>query len=80
MLDIYSLGMIYKIDISEKGNVDIEMTLTSPLCPIAGEMPMMVAEAVANVSGVGLVDVKLVWDPPWTLDRLSDEIKLILGI
>lgn len=80
MLDIYSLGMIYKIDISERGNVDIEMTLTSPLCPIAGEMPMMVAEAVANVSGTGLVDVKLVWDPPWTLDRLSDEIKLILGI
>ena len=80
MLDIYSLGMIYKIDIKSDGNVAIEMTLTSPLCPIAGEMPGLVAQAVAAVKGVGLVDVKLVWDPPWTIDRLSDEIKMLLGI
>ena len=80
MLDIYSLGMIYKIDISPEGNVAIEMTLTSPLCPIAGEMPGLVAQAVAGVKGVGLVDVKLIWDPPWSIDRLSDEIKLLLGI
>ena len=80
MLDIYSLGMIYKIDIKSDGNVAIEMTLTSPLCPIAGEMPGLVAQAVAALKGVGLVDVKLVWDPPWTIERLSDEIKMLLGI
>ena len=79
-MNVYELGLIYDIRQEENGDVFILMTLTSPMCPIAGEMPMMVAEAVANVSGVGLVDVKLVWDPPWTLDRLSDEIKLILGI
>ena len=80
MLDIYSLGLIYKIDISEVGDVTIEMTLTSPMCPIAGEMPGMVALAVSKVEGVGSVDVSLVWDPPWTLDMLDDDLKLALGI
>ena len=80
MLDIYSLGLIYKIDIEPNGNVKIEMTLTSPMCPIAGEMPGMVALAVSKVSGVGVVDVSLVWDPPWTLDNLDDDLKLALGI
>ena len=80
MLDIYSLGLIYKIDISEVGNVAIEMTLTSPMCPIAGEMPGMVALAVSKVEGVGTVDVSLVWEPAWTLDMLDDDLKLALGI
>ena len=80
MLDIYSLGLIYKIDIASNGNVKIEMTLTSPMCPIAGEMPSMVALAVSKVEGVGVVDVSLVWDPPWTLDNLDDDLKLALGI
>ena len=80
MLDIYSLGLIYKIDISEVGNVTIEMTLTSPLCPIAGEMPGMVALAVSKVEGVGTVDVSLVWEPAWTLDMLDDDLKMALGI
>ena len=80
MLDIYSLGLVYKIDISPDGNVNIEMTLTSPMCPIAGEMPGMVALAVSQVEGVGIVDVSLVWDPPWTLDNLDDDLKLALGI
>lgn len=80
MLDVYSLGLIYKIDISPKGDVTIEMTLTSPMCPIAGEMPSMVASAVSKVEGVGIVDVTLVWDPPWTLDMLDDDLKMALGI
>ncbi|MBP5535038.1 MAG: DUF59 domain-containing protein [Alphaproteobacteria bacterium] len=80
MLDIYSLGLIYKINISEVGDVTIEMTLTSPMCPIAGEMPGMVALAVSKVEGVGSVDVSLVWDPPWTLDMLDEDLKLALGI
>lgn len=79
-LSVYDLGLIYKIDISPQGNVAIEMTLTAPTCPIAGEMPGMVAYAVSKVEGVGLVDVTLVWDPPWTLDRMSDELKMALGI
>lgn len=80
MLDVYSLGLIYKIDVHKNGNVFIDMTLTSPSCPLAGEMPQMVANAVALVIGVGIVDVRLVWEPLWTLDCMSDEIKLALGI
>ncbi len=80
MLDIYSLGLIYKIEIAPNGNVKIEMTLTSPMCPIAGEMLSMVALAVSKVEGVGIIDVALVWDPPWTLDMLDDDLKLALGI
>ena len=80
MLDVYSLGLIYKIDISDTGDVTIEMTLTSPMCPIAGEMPGMVALAVSKVEGVGEVDVSLVWEPAWTLDMLDDDLKLALGI
>ena len=81
MLDVYNLGLIYNIDIKENGDVNIDMSLTSPACPIAGEMPGMVARAVSNtLEGVGVVDVRLIWEPPWTIDRLSDEIKLMMGI
>lgn len=80
MLDVYNLGLIYDIKIKENGDVNIDMSLTSPACPIAGEMPGMVARAVTTVEGTGIVDVKLIWDPPWTIDRLSDEIKMIMGI
>ena len=80
MLDVYSLGLIYKIDITNRGDVTIEMTLTSPMCPIAGEMPGMVALAVSKVQGVGVVNVFLVWDPPWTLDMLDEDLKMALGI
>ncbi len=80
MLDVWSLGLIYNIDIHSNGDVSIQMTLTSPTCPIAGEMPGMVAIAVGAVKGVGVVDVALVWDPPWSVDFLSDELKLTLGI
>lgn len=79
MLDIYELGLIYDITQDENGDVKILMTLTSPTCPIAGDMPTMVANAVSSVQGVGRVTVELTFDPPWTIDRLSDEIKLMMG-
>lgn len=79
LLDIYELGLIYDIIQEENGDVKIIMTLTSPTCPIAGEMPSMVAHAVSSVQGVGQVTVELTFEPPWTIDRLSDEIKLMMG-
>lgn len=80
MMNIYELGLIYEINQLPNGDVKIMMTLTSPTCPIAGEMPAMAAGAVASVPGVGCVTVELTFDPPWTMDRLSDEIKMIMGI
>lgn len=79
-MNVYELGLIYDIRQSENGDVYILMTLTSPTCPIAGEMPGIAAGAVASVPGVGKVTVELTFDPPWTMDRLSDEIKLLMGI
>ena len=78
--DIYELGLIYKIDVDDARNVAIEMTLTAPGCPVAGEMPVWVENAVASVAGVGQVSVKLTFDPPWDKDRMSDEAKLALGM
>ena len=78
--DIYELGLIYKIDVDDARNVAVEMTLTSPGCPVAGEMPAWVENAVASVAGVGQVTVKLTFDPPWDKDRMSDEAKLALGM
>jgi len=78
--DIYELGLIYKIDVDDARNVAVEMTLTSPGCPVAGEMPAWVENAVASVAGVGQVTVKLTFDPPWDRDRMSDEAKLALGM
>ncbi len=79
MLNIYELGLIYEIKISEDGDVFVLMTLTSPTCPIAGDMPVMAANAVASVPGVGEVTVELTFDPPWTPDKMSDEVKLLMG-
>jgi FeS assembly SUF system protein len=78
--DIYELGLIYKIDVDDARNVLVEMTLTSAGCPVAGEMPMWVENAVGSVAGVGQVTVKLTFDPPWDKDRMSDEAKLLLGM
>lgn len=78
--DIYELGLIYKIDVDDERNIAIDMTLTSPGCPVAGEMPSWVENAVASVPGVGVVTVKLTFDPPWDKDRMSDEAKLLLGM
>jgi len=79
-VNIYDLGLIYKIAISDHGDVNIDMTLTAPACPVAGMMPLMVKDAVASVDGVGEVQVELVWDPPWNQSNMSDEAKLQLGM
>jgi FeS assembly SUF system protein len=78
--DIYELGLIYKIDIDDDRNVEVDMTLTAPGCPVAGEMPVWVQNAVSAVEGVGQVKVNLVFDPPWTIDRMSEEARLALNI
>jgi len=77
-VNIYDLGLIYTIDRQPDGAVAITMSLTAPGCPVAGEMPGQVAEAVAAVDGVGEVAVTLVWSPPWTPDRMSEDAKLAL--
>jgi FeS assembly SUF system protein len=77
--DIYELGLIYKIDIEDDRSVKIEMTLTAPGCPVAGEMPGWVQNAVSAVEGVSDVDVDMVFDPPWTPDRMSEEAQVALG-
>ena len=78
--NIYELGLIYKVDIKDDRAVDIMMTLTTPNCPAAGELPQMVENAVASVAGVGVVGVNLVWEPAWSPDRMSDEARLVLNM
>ena len=77
--DIYELGLIYKIDIEDDRSVAVEMTLTAPGCPVAGEMPIWVENAVSSVGGVSHVKVDLVFDPPWTPDRMSEEAQVAVG-
>ena len=79
-VDIYELGLIYKIDVADDKQVTIDMTLTAPACPVAGEMPGWVKEAVERVPGLGEVTVNMVFDPPWTPERMSDEAKLELNM
>ena len=79
-VDIYELGLIYKVDVSDDKDVAIEMTLTAPGCPVAGEMPDWVRDAVLSVEGVRSCDVNLVFDPPWDPSRMSDEAKLALNM
>ena len=78
--DIYELGLIYKVELKDDRSVDLMMTLTTPNCPAAGELPTMVENAVASVPGIGVVNVNLVWDPAWTPDRMSDEARLVLNM
>lgn len=79
-LNIYDLGLIYKLDISPTGGVSIDMTLTAPGCPVAGEMPGMVRNAVFKTQGVTDCTVRLVWEPKWDKSLLSDEARLDLGL
>ena len=79
-VNIFDLGLIYKIDIEDDRSVAIDMTLTAPACPVAGEMPVWVENAVASVDGVGLVDVHLVFDPPWTPEQMSEEARVALDM
>jgi FeS assembly SUF system protein len=76
--DIYELGLIYKIDLDDERNVAIDMTLTAPGCPVAGEMPGWVENAVASVEGVNQVKVTMVFDPPWDQSRMSEEARVAL--
>ena len=78
--DIYELGLIYRIDISDQRAVTIDMTLTTPNCPAAQELPVMVENAVASVPGVGETKVNIVWDPPWDPSRMSDEARTVLNM
>ncbi|MBV9562741.1 MAG: SUF system Fe-S cluster assembly protein [Bradyrhizobium sp.] len=78
--DIYELGLIYKVDIKDDRSVDVAMTLTTPNCPAAGELPTMVENAVASVPGVGVVSVNVVWEPMWSPERMSDEARLVLNM
>ena len=79
-VSIYDLGLIYKIEILNNNNIRIDMSLTAPACPVAGELPKEVADKVAQINYVGEVEVKLVWEPTWTQDRMSEDSKLLLGI
>ncbi|WP_029031383.1 SUF system Fe-S cluster assembly protein [Salinarimonas rosea] len=78
--DIYELGLIYRVEISDERKVAIDMTLTSPGCPVAGEMPGWVENAVSAVQGVQEVDVQIVFDPPWDQSRMSDEARVALDM
>jgi FeS assembly SUF system protein len=78
--DIYELGLVYKVDISDDGVVEIDMTLTAPGCPVAGEMPIWVKNAVSAVPGVSDVKVNMVFQPPWDQSRMSDEARVALDM
>lgn len=79
-VDIYELGLIYKVDVSEDRDVAIDMTLTAPGCPVAGEMPGWVQDAIMKIDGIKSCDVNLVFDPAWDPSRMSDEAKLQLNM
>ena len=78
--DIYELGLIYKVDIEDDRSVKIDMTLTTPNCPSAAELPQMVENAVAAVNGVSGAKVTIVWEPPWDQSRMTDEARLVLNM
>jgi FeS assembly SUF system protein len=79
-VDIYELGLVYRIDVSDARDIAIDMTLTAPGCPVAGEMPGWVENAVGAVDGVGKVEVNMVFDPPWDQSRMSDEARVALDM
>ena len=79
-VNIYELGLIYKIEIIEEKKVNIDMTLTTPNCPVAESLPRMVINNILDIEGVSDVDLKLVWDPPWSKDKMSESAKLELNL
>lgn len=79
-VNIYDLGLIYELEQDEKGNVDVTMTLTAPACPVAGELPQQVADAVASVPGTGEVVVTLTWTPPWRQDMMTEDARMALDL
>ena len=79
-VNIYELGLIYKIEVIEEKKINISMTLTSPNCPVAESLPKSVKDNILNITGVEDVDLKLVWDPPWTRDKMTEAAKLELNL
>ena len=79
-VNIYDLGLIYDIDLLENNDIKIKMSLTAPGCPVAGEMPGQVADKIAKIDDIGLIEVELVWEPAWTKDRMSEDAKMALDI
>ena len=79
-VNIYELGLIYKIEIIDKEKVNIDMTLTTPNCPVADSLPKMVKDNIMNIKGVSDVNLNLVWDPPWSKDKMSEAAKLELNL
>ena len=75
MINIWDMGLIYRIDIKDNGDIDIDMTVTAPTCPVAGILPQQAADAVAALDGVGIVTVKVVWEPAWTIENMSEEAR-----
>ena len=80
MINVYDMGLIYNIEIRDNGDVFIAMTLTAPGCPVAGILPQQVADAVALVEGTGKVEVRIVWEPAWTMQRLSDDARAMIEL
>ncbi len=78
-INLYDLGLIYNIEQSDSGDVGVLMTLTAPNCPVAGELPKMIADSIVKIDGVGIVTVKLTWSPKWTKDMMSDDAKFALA-
>ena len=79
-VNIYDLGLIYDINISKGNNVFIKMSLTSPGCPVAGELPKQVADELTKIKNIGRIELELVWDPPWTKERMSEDAEVVLDI
>ena len=79
-VSVYDLGLIYKIERFSNGNINIEMSLTAPACPVAGELPKEVCEKISSIDSVGEVTVKLVWDPAWNSEMMSEDAKLLLDV
>jgi FeS assembly SUF system protein len=79
-VDVYELGLIYKVDLKAGGHVDIDMTLTAPACPVAGELPIMVEDAAKTVEGINSAKAIVTFEPPWTQARMSDEARLALNM
>jgi FeS assembly SUF system protein len=79
-VNIYELGLIYKINVKDETKIDLEMTLTTPNCPVAESLPKMVKENILKIDGITNVDLKLVWDPPWNKDMMSESAKLELNL
>lgn len=80
MINVYDMGLIYNIEIRDNGDVFIAMTLTAPGCPVAGILPQQVADAVALVEGTGKVEIRIVWEPAWTMERLSDDARAMIEL